>query len=208
MKWMTRFRSRLAVPFLVLGLAGCATPSGVATPAIAQPGIAAAYLPLSGHVHLGLDRAAGAAMMVRPGIAVTNAHNANLLDPKSVIGTATQSDLMFFHAKGGPPPATAAPVVGEVVTAYGQDTGGKLRLAHGVIRQIVMVQGYSTSPYFIFSGNAGPGFSGGPVIDPDGKLVGITFGYKDQGSERLIYAYDLTRVLTELSLVEKEPRHG
>jgi hypothetical protein len=178
----------------------------VATPAISHPSIAAAYLPLSGYV--GLDRAAGAAMMIRPGIAVTNAHNANLLDSKSVIGVATQSDLMFFHAKGGPPPATAAPVTGEAVTAYGQDTSGRLRLAHGVVRQIEMVTGYSTSPYFIFAGDAGPGFSGGPVIDPDGKLIGITFGYKDQGSERLIYAYDLTRVLIELSLVEKEPHHG
>ena len=193
---------------LVLGLAGCATPSGVVTPAISQPGIAAAYLPLSGYVHLGLDPAAGAAMMIQPGIAVTNAHNANLLDAKRVIGVATQSDLLFFHANGGPPPATAAPVVGEAVTAYGQDTEHRLRLAQGVVRQIVMVPGYSTSPYFIFAGNAGPGFSGGPVIDPDGKLIGITFGYKDQGSERLIYAYDLARVLTELSLVEKEPHHG
>jgi hypothetical protein len=202
MKWMTKSPSRLAVSLLVLCLAGCATPSGVATRAISQPGIAAAYLPLSGRVHLGLDPAAGAAMMIQPGIAVTNAHNANLVDPKSVIGTATQSDLLFFHANGGPGPATAAPVKGEAVTAYGQDTDGRLRLANGVVRQIVMVQGYSTSPYFIFAGNAGPGFSGGPVIDPDGKLVGITFGYKDQGSERLIYAYDITRVLTELSLVE------
>jgi S1-C subfamily serine protease len=180
----------------------------VATRAIAQPGIAAAYLPLSGHVHLGLDPAAGAAMMIQPGIAVTNAHNANLVDSKRVIGVGTQSDLLFFHADGGSPPATAAPVVGEAVTAYGQDLDHKLRLAHGVVRQIVMVPGYSTSPYFIFAGNAGPGFSGGPVIDPDGKLIGITFGYKDQGSERLIYAYDVTRVLTELSLVEKEPHHG
>ena len=196
------------VLLIVLGLAGCATPSGVATRAISQPGIAAAYQPLSGHSDLGLGRAAGAAMMIQPGIAVTNAHNANLLDPKRVIGVATQSDLMFFHADGGTPPATAAPVTGEAVTAYGQDTDGRLRLAHGVVRQIVTVPGYSTSPYFIFAGNAGPGFSGGPVIDTDGKLIGITFGYKDQGAERLIYAYDITRVLTELSLVEKEPRHG
>ena len=205
---MTRYPSRFAVPFLALGLAACATPSGVATRAISQPAIAAAYLPLSGRVHLGLDPAAAAAMMVKPGIAVTNAHNANLLDSKRVIAVATQSDLLFFHANGGPPPATAAPIMGEAVTAYGQDLSGKLRLAHGVVRQIVMVPGYSTSPYFIFVGNAGPGFSGGPVIDPDGKLVGITFGYKDQGSERLIYAYDLARVLTELSLVENEPHHG
>ena len=177
-------------------------------PAIAQPGIAAAYLPLSGRIHFGFDHSAGAAMMIRPGIAVTNAHNANLLDSKSVIGVATQSDLMFFHAQGGPPPLTAAPVVGEAVTAYGQDTGGGLRLAHGVVREIVMVPGYSTSPYFTFAADAGPGFSGGPVIDRDGKLIGIIWGYKDVGSERLIYAYDVSRVLTELSLVEKQLPRG
>jgi len=205
---MTKFRSSFAALLLSLLAAGCAASSGAPATGIAQPDIASAYLPLHARVHLGIDSADGAAVVIAPHIAVTNAHNANLLDAKRVIGVATQSDLLFFHANGGPSPATAAPVVGEAVTAYGQDTERRLRLAQGVVRQIVMVPGYSTSPYFIFAGNAGPGFSGGPVIDPDGKLIGITFGYKDQGSERLIYAYDLARVLTELSLVEKEPHHG
>jgi hypothetical protein len=213
---MTKFHSRIVRPgdslsrclalSLVLALAGCATASGVPTSQISEPGIAAAYLPLSGRIHLGLDRAAGAAVMVNPGIAVTNAHNANLLDPHSVIGTAVQSDLMFFHAAGGMPPATAAPLAGETVTAYGQDLSGKLRLAHGVVRQIVTIPGYDASPYFIFSGDAGPGFSGGPVVDASGKLVGITFGYKDEAGQRLIYAYDVARVLAELSRIEKAPR--
>ena len=200
---MTRFLSRLVPVVLAGALAGCATGYGAVAPAIDQPGIAAAYLPLFARVHLGFDKAAGAAMVIRPGIAVTNAHNDNLLDPKLVIGKAGQSDLLFFRSSGGPPPATAMPVVGEAVTAYGQDTEGKLRLAHGVVRQIVRVQGYDSSPYFIFAADAGPGYSGGPVIDPSGRLIGITFGYKDQGSERLMYAYDMTRVLAELSLLEK-----
>src|ERR1700761_6224809 len=96
MRWMTRFRSSALL--LVFGLAGCATASGVPVARIAEPGIATAYLPLSGRIHLGMDRAAGAAVLIEPGIAVTNAHNANLLDSKNVIGVATQSDLMFFHA--------------------------------------------------------------------------------------------------------------
>jgi hypothetical protein len=208
MKWMTRFLSRLVPLFLTLSLAGCVSGSGVVATGIAQPGIAAAYLPLSNRVHLGIDNAVGAAMMIRPGIAVTNAHNANLIDPRSVIGTAGQSDLMFFHADGGAPPPSAIPVVGEAVTAYGQDTDGKLRLAHGTVRQIVMVAGYDSSPYFIFAGDAGPGFSGGPVIDPAGKLIGITFGYKDQGGVRLMYAYDIARVLAELSLLQKASPQG
>ncbi|HWY61243.1 MAG TPA: serine protease [Rhizomicrobium sp.] len=201
-------RAKSAICVLALGLSGCATASGIPAARIPQADIAAAYLPLSGRTHLGLDRAAGAAVMINPGIAVTNAHNANLLDPKSVIGTATQSDLMFFRASGGAPPATAAPMVGEAVTAYGQDLSGKLRLAEGVVRQIVKVPGYDASPYFIFTGNAGPGFSGGPVLDPSGKLIGITFGYKDQGGQRLIYAYDVARVLAELSLVRQAPPLG
>lgn len=194
--------------FMALALSGCATGYGTVAPSIAQPGIAAAYLPLSARVHLGIDKAAGAAMVIRPGIAVTNAHNDNLLDSRLVIGKAAQSDLMFFRADGGPPPAIAAPVVGEAVTAYGQDTEGKLRLARGAVRQIVKVPGYDASPYFIFAADAGPGYSGGPVIDAAGRLIGITFGYKDQGSERLMYAYDMTRVLAELSRLEKGGPRG
>jgi S1-C subfamily serine protease len=196
---MTRFHSRLGALCLALALSACATASGIPAASIPQPDIAAAYLPLKGRIHLGLDRAAGAAVIIGPGIAVTNAHNANLLDAKSVLGTATQSDLLFFRTARSATPATAGPRTGEAVTAYGQDLDGKLRLARGVIRQIVMIPRYTASPYFIFSGNAGPGFSGGPVIDPDGRLIGITFGYKDEGKERLIYAYDMARVWAEFS---------
>jgi S1-C subfamily serine protease len=203
---MTRFRSSFSAVFLAFGLAGCATASGVPAAQISEPGIAAAYMPLSARFHLGLDRAAGASVVIAPGIAVTNAHNANLLDAKNVIGVAAQSDLMFFRAGGAAPPPTAAPVVGEDITAYGQDLDGKLRLAHGVVSQITKTPGYDASPYFIFTGNAGPGFSGGPVVDAAGKLIGIVFGYKDQGGKRLIYAYDMARVLAELSRVENAPQ--
>jgi hypothetical protein len=197
--------SRLGVLCLALALCGCATPSGIPVAAISQPEIAAAYLPLHGRAHLGLDRAAGAAVVIGPGIAVTNAHNSNLVDARSVIGTASQSDLMFFRTSRTAVPATAPPREGEAVIAYGQDTDGKLRLAQGVIRQIVMTPGYNSSPYFIFAGDAGPGFSGGPVIDASGRLVGITFGYVGDGKNRLIYAYDMARVRAEFSRLGTTP---
>lgn len=186
----------------VLFLCACAVPSGLPSAGIAESSIAQAYLPLSARVHLGLDKAAGAAVIVMPGIAVTNAHNANMVDAGLVIGTATQSDLMFFRRADGAPPPFGAPVVGQGVTAYGQDVKGGLRVARGVVSQIVMLPGYDASPYFIFNGNAGPGFSGGPVIDGAGKLIGITFGYKDQGGKRLIYAYDMARVRAEFSALQ------
>lgn len=160
-------------------------------------------MPLLGHIHLGLDRAAGVAMVIAPGIAVTNAHNANLVAPENVIGTATLSDLMYFRAASVPPPPTALPVVGAAVTAYGEDVDGELRIAHGKVVEITMTPGYATSPYFIFQGDAGPGFSGGPVVDASGKLIGITFGYKGEGKKRLIYAYDMARVRAEYSGLSK-----
>ena len=36
-----------------------------------------------------------------------------------------------------------------------------------------------------------------------GRLVGITFGYKEEGRQRLIYAYDMSRVQAELSALQK-----
>jgi hypothetical protein len=168
-----------------------------------EPDIAAAYLPLHGRVHLGLDSANGAAMVIAPGIAVTNAHNANLLDPKNVIGTRQDYDLLFFRTARTAMPQTAAPVIGRDVTAYGQGGDGELRVAHGVVREIKMCAGCAAPAYFVFAGNAGPGFSGGPILDDTGHLIGITFGYKDAGHERLIYAYEMSRVRAELTALSK-----
>src|SRR5882757_10794440 len=205
MRWMTRYPSRLAfIPILLL-VCGCAASSGAPATAIAQPEIAAAYLPLHARVHLGLDSADGAAVVIAPGIAVTNAHNANLLEPKSVIGTRQDYDLLFFRTPKNAAPQTAAPIIGQGVTAYGQGGDSELRVAHGTVREIKQCAGCTAPAYFVFAGNAGPGFSGGPVLDGSGSLVGITFGYKDEGRQRLIYAYDMSRVWTEFSALQKPP---
>ena len=198
---MTKSRSKasLLLVFLALVVGGCATPSGQPAIAIAEPDIAGAYLPLGASFKLGLEKASGAAVVILPGIAVTNAHNLNLIDRKSLIGASRQSDLAFFRVGAGVPAATAPVVAGEPVTAYGQDADAGLRIAHGAVTEIAKVPGYADSPYFIFDGDAGPGFSGGPVVDGAGKLVGITFGYRDQGGKRRIYAYDMARVMAEFS---------
>ena len=181
-------------------LAGCAHSSGAPAAGIVQPDIAAAYLPLYGRVHLGLDSVIGAAVVIAPGIAVTNDHNDNMVDPKKVLGYGSLSDLMFFRTTRTAAPQTGAPVMGEAVTAYGQGAKRELRVAHGAICNIAGQAG-GDSPYFIFAGNAGPGFSGGPVLDGAGRLVGITFGYVDQPeNRRLIFAYDMKRVMAEFQL--------
>src|SRR5436853_3638957 len=111
--WMTRFRSNLAPIALLLIVCGCAPSSGIPATTIAQPDIAAAYLPLHARVHLGIDTADGAAMVIAPGIAVTNAHNANMMDSKNIIGTRHDYDLLFFRTAKSAAPQNAMPVIGQ-----------------------------------------------------------------------------------------------
>ena len=195
---LSRILFRGGWPVWALVLSACATSSGQPASHIAEPAIAAAYRPLHGRVHMGLDSAEGAAVVIAPGIAVTNHHNDEMVDPRQVIGIASQSDLLFFRVQTRAAPPRAQPVVGEAVTAYGQGADAELRIAHGVVRDIATAPGFTIARWFIFEGNAGPGFSGGPVVDAKGRLVGITFAYKDVGGRRLIYAYDMARVQAEL----------
>ncbi len=189
----------------LLILTGCTTSSGLAVKAIASPYVAAAYIPLHKRTHLGIDSANGAAVAIAPGMAVTVAPNANLVDPRSVAGSARDYDLLFFRTRTGGGPPISVVQMGMAVTAYGQGRDGELRLAHGTVRGVHTCPGCTASAYFTFTGNAGPGFSGGPVLDGQGRLVGITFGYRDIGSQRMIYAYDMNRVDEELRRVLKGP---
>ncbi len=151
---------RLVLLPVLLGLAGCAASSGAPATVIAQPQIATAYLPLHARTDFGLGTGDGAAMVIAPGLAVTNAHNANLLDSRDVIGTRQDYDLLFFRTPQSAMPETAAPVVGEAVTAYGQGADAELRVAHGTVREIKLCPGCNAPAYFTFAGDAGPGFSG------------------------------------------------
>jgi len=171
-----------------------------------EPAIAAAYRPLHGRVHLGVDPIDGAAMVIAPGIAVTNQHNDAMVDSRLVIGAARQSDLLFFRVQTGAQPPRAQPVVGGRVTAYGQGADAELRIAHGVVHDIATEPGFAIARWFTFEGDAGPGFSGGPVVDAQGRLIGITFAYKDEGGKRLIYAYDMARVQAELDNLQSARR--
>jgi S1-C subfamily serine protease len=142
---------------------------------------------------------------------VTTAHNANLLDAKSVIGKSPNYDLLFFHTpKAKIDLPTAKPEIGEQVIAYGQATGGALRQAEGVVTRLEapvesLCGKCAVQSAFTFEGNAGPGFSGGPVLDgATDKLLGIVFGYVDGAGKRTMYAYTMERVTAELDAVVRK----
>jgi S1-C subfamily serine protease len=196
---------------LALVLFGCASSAGEPAAGFMNSAIQAAYLPLSGSAYLVME-GHGAAVVIAPGIAVTNAHNANIMDSKDIIGTSTENDLMFFRVRNVATLPQAEPYAGEQVVAYGQGTDDGLRDAFGTVK-IVNAPVLPNCPTchvqkaFTFEStdgraDAGPGFSGGPVIDrATGALIGITFGFRDIGDARQMYAYDMTRVRAELSAV-------
>lgn len=189
----------VAMLAIALGLSGCASTESFGVPAsgFVVPSLASAYMPLQHSSFFGTGD--GAAVVIAPGIAVTNAHNANLVDSAAVIGKSPDFDLMFFRTRNSAAPRMSAPMNGEAVIAYGQGSNGDLREVHGVVR---VADGEQHG--LIYEANAGPGFSGGPVVDArTGNLLGITFGYDDDSAtkKRLMYAYDMTRVLIELRRV-------
>jgi hypothetical protein len=188
----------LAALALAFGLSGCGTGSfGTPADGFAFPRLEQSYVPLHSRDWM-LGTHDGASVVIAPGIAVTNAHNANMLDPKSVIGRADGYDLLFFRTSGDAALPVAAPSQGEAIIAYGQGTDGKLRVSHGVIRQFWPAA-------FGFVSDAGPGFSGGPVVDAKtGALLGITYGYKggEAAQTRLLLAYNMAFVMDQLRAVQ------
>jgi hypothetical protein len=196
----------MRLPYVVLlaaalGLSGCGGESyGTLASGFFMPQIGAAYIPLEGGNILAHGDAA--AVVIAPGVAVTNAHNSNIVDPVSVIGGPGDYDLLYFRTAKTATLPTAVPVDGEAVIAYGQGIDGSLRVSHGVISKFWPAA-------FGFVCDAGPGFSGGPVVDAKtGVLVGITYGYLDQpgSSERLMVAYTMPFVANEYAGLKTAPK--
>jgi hypothetical protein len=191
---------------LLLVLAGCASSSGMPSAGFLNDTIGQAYLPLEGRTYLVMENR-GAAFVIAPGIAVTNAHNGDYLSGVSRIGTSRNYDLLYFHVNRSVAPPTAPPTVGERVIAYGQGSHGEVRVAVGVVSALnapvkARCETCAIQSAFIFEGDAGPGFSGGPVVDAvSGKLIGITFGYLDPNGRRTMYAYPMSRVRNELATI-------
>ena len=195
---------RIIAAGLTLALCGCAVSSGERAADFLNPQVANAYIPLAGISMLVL-RLRGAAFVLAPGVAVSNAHNAKIVGAVVVIGEARNYDLLFFQVDSQIRMPTSAPALGEQVIAYGEGASGELREAHGTVAALnATVEARCgtclVQTAFTFAAKAGPGFSGGPVVDAKtGTVVGITFGFLDFQGRRTMYAYPMSRVRNELA---------
>jgi S1-C subfamily serine protease len=191
---------------LALALSACASSFGERAAGFVTADVAAAYIPLEGRSYL-LIADHGAAFVFAPGIAVTNAHNGDFL-LAAVVGKSRNYDVLFFQTNRAAKPAFAAPTIGEHVIAYGQGIKGELRQALGVVRALdspveARCGGCLLQLAFTYEAKAGPGFSGGPVVDAvSGAIIGMTFGYTDEGGHRTMYAYPIARLRNELAALQ------
>ena len=156
---------RLCVVAFALALGGCVASSGEKASGFFKPSVAGAYIPLDHTTFLIVGEHA-AAVTVAPGIAVTNAHNYNLIDKASMIGRSSEYDLLFFHRPGGTPLAMTQPHAGEEVVAYGQGTDGELRVARIGNRKRIRSDWYRRNNYLSRStGKGGCIHCGRPAED-------------------------------------------
>jgi hypothetical protein len=190
--------SCIAALALALGLSACGTGSfGTPAAGFDFPQIEQSYIPLHKRDWM-LATHDGASVVIAPGIAVTNAHNAGMVDPALVIGKLADYDLLYYRTSRTATLAMGMPTDGEEVIAYGQDNDGKLRVSRGVIRQFWPAA-------FGYVSDAGPGFSGGPVVDArTGALLGITYGYEGDpaAKTRLMFAYKMAFVMDRLATLQ------
>ena len=201
---------RLLAILACAGLAACSVFGDVSfgrpSTGLKNASAAAAYLPLETREMLFLDHW-GAGVVVAPHVAVTSAHNANLLSPGMILAESRDYDLLFFRTEREAPAPLARANVGQAVVAYGQGRKEDLREASGVIRALNVrvaprCSGCPEQRAITYDANAGPGFSGGPLVDAQtGAVVGLTFGYRDAEQTergRRMFAYAIDLVLAEM----------
>lgn len=204
----TKGRRALQAALAALWLASCAAaPPGEVSSGFRSAQLQAAFLPLNARGSFLVDHW-GAGFVVAPYIAVTNAHNANLLPPEAVLARSRDHDLLFYRTDRAVPAPFGRAFVGQEVIAYGQGRDRELREARGVVRDLdYLVQGECprcpVQHVIAFDANAGPGFSGGPVVDArTNEVIGVLFGFTKEDQRRneplYMFAYDIQTVLAEL----------
>lgn len=152
------------------------------------------YLGLVGGI--GLFGSTGSVVILRPGLAVTSAHVVRChgrLTAFSVAGSVelvveAVSDRLDLAVLASPPGlgralAVAEPRRGDRVWAMGTTTGTLPPTACGVVEttsaSVCLEAECAKGPFqpgLMYAAGAGPGYSGGPVVDDAGNLVGLTEG--------------------------------
>lgn len=144
-------------------------------------------------VRIGRGPGRGAGLVIAPGLVVTNAHNlrgaqttVTAADGRQSIGTVAgvdgDGDLATLNVDtAGSAPlewAEGPPALGQTVFALAVPAGGGLRITRGGVsatgRQFRGPGGRLIEDAIEHTAPLAPGSSGGPVVDAEGRLVGVS----------------------------------
>lgn len=209
--WLGLLRSSCAMPFAaVAGTPLAATSNN--------------YLAIVNGI--GIFRGTGSAVILRPGLAITSAHvvegrqrltafSSQGPVELSVVGISQRMDLAALAAPEcmGDELPVRSPQPGEPVWAMGTTKGSLAPVASGRVEATtarVCLEAQSADGQFqqglMYAAKAGPGYSGGPVVNAEGALVGVTegiytrmFGELPRAWPRLprMFAYHAAEVASE-----------
>lgn len=178
---------------------------------------AAVYRPLHRGSCMLLTVEYASATVIGPGYAVTNAHADSALDAFTKYIENDYADAALFKIEGGETPAISDEIeVGEPVISYGTGCDGSTRIAHGIITDtdaalcyghfptpspVCTKMGYGAQRGMLIKSDSGGGFSGGPVIDMKGRVIGLTEGIMNGQT----FAYRITDVIAGFQPVLDHP---
>ncbi len=95
---------------------------------------------------------------------------------RAVVGATDGSDLAALEQTSLPPLvlADSPAAAGDPVTVAGHPGGGPLRLRHGTVQLVTDGPAFGfTTPVLVVDVVIEEGFSGGPVLDASGEVVGV-----------------------------------
>jgi serine protease Do len=145
-------------------------------------------------VRIGRGPGRGGGVVVDPGVVVTNAHNLRgettlvtfadgRSDTATVAGVDVDGDVAVLHVDTGPvepvawAPGEVAPVIGTPVFALAIPPGHGLRVGFGLVSAVGRAfrgpRGRRVAGSVEHTAPLGRGSSGGPVVDGQGRLLGI-----------------------------------
>ncbi|HLZ67680.1 MAG TPA: S1C family serine protease [Aliidongia sp.] len=126
--------------------------------------------------------------MVRRLTALADAHADGIAD--GLRFEAPQTDLALVQIDGGDPLPLGTAKAGDKVVLFGTGATGERRIAQGIVQNdhafvcwgkpaandadnLCKAHGFGIEWALVISSDAGSGFSGGPVVNEAGELVGI-----------------------------------
>jgi S1-C subfamily serine protease len=125
----------------------------------------------------------------------------------TIAGRDPGTDLAVLKLESsGPPPAATAPLegvkVGHLVLAIGRPRAGSPMASFGVVSAIGgqwrTARGGSVDGYVRADVSLFPGFSGGPLVDTAGRVIGLNSWYLARGQELAIPAANVTAIVQVL----------